>query len=230
MWKPDYLACQVAFLTRHPEVDLVFSDVEVVGLESPVPSLIALMDAFPKLARRKAGEGDEFVIHPRDMYVCLLQEVPIKPPAAVVRRGLFDRVGLFDEGWPSGTDWDLFLRMSRVACFGYLDRVLVVMRRKSDSTSFVFREKDKVFLLGQFLKEKAALAGDRDALRSVNRGMSFLYNSLGWSYLELGRNKQALATYFEGFTETLRPMLLKKFIAGLYRVARQSVTGIPAIR
>ena len=229
VWKPEYLECQVNFLTRHPEVDLVFCDVEVRGLETPVPSLISLMRAFPELLRTKS-EADGCVISPRQMYVCLLQEIPIKPPAVVIRRELFGRAGLFDEKWPSGTDWDLFLRMSRVACFGYLDRVLVLMRRTPDSTSFVFRERDKVFLLDIFLREKVALAGDRHAIRSINRGMSFLYNSLGWSYLELGQNKQALATYFRGFKETLRPMLLTKLASCVFRVARESLTGIPATR
>jgi glycosyltransferase involved in cell wall biosynthesis len=229
VWKPEYLEHQVNFLTGHPEVGLVFCNVEVQGLETPVPSLISLMRAFPELLRTRSEAG-EVVISARQMYVCLLQEVPIKPPAVVIRRELFDRVGLFDEAWPSGTDWDLFLRMSRVACFGYLDRVLVLMRRTPDSTSFVFRERDKVFLLDVFLKEKATLANDPDAIRSINRGMSFLYNSLGWSYLELGRNKQALATYFRGFKETLRPMLLTKLASCVFRVARESVTGIPPTR
>ncbi len=229
IWKPEYLEQQVNFLGRHPEVDLVFCDTAIQGLESPVPSLMSLMRAFQELLRTKQKAGD-YVISAREMYLCLLQEVPIKPTAGVFKREIFGRVGVFDEDWPSGTDWDLFLRMSRVACFGYLDRVLALMRRTPDSTSYMFREKDKVFLLDLFLKEKARLGGDRDAIRSINRGICVLYNSLGWIYLELGRNKQALSTYSRGFRETLRPMLLTKLASGVLRVARESVTGIAPSR
>ena len=132
----------------------------------------------------------------------------------------FDRVGLFDEDWPSGTDWDLFLRLSRVASFGYIDEVLAIQRRTSDATHQLFREKDKLFLLSLFLKEKAALAGDHNAIRSVNRGICGIYNSLAWTYLESGRKQAALSTYYRGFRETLKPMLLKKLASAVLRVAR----------
>jgi hypothetical protein len=222
VWKPEYLERQVSFLFRHPEVDVVFCDTEIQGPSTAVASLISLMRAFPALLRTKP-QATEFVVSAREMYLCLLEEVPIKPTAVVVRREMFDRVGVFDEAWPSGTDWDLFFRMSRVACFGYIDQVLVTQRRTLDSTCQTFVEKDKLFLLGLFLKEKAVLSGDPDALRRVNRGIGGLYNSLAWAYLESGRRKEALSTYTRGFKETFRPMLLRKLTSAVIRVAIANV-------
>jgi glycosyltransferase involved in cell wall biosynthesis len=229
LWKPEYLERQVDFLTRHPEADLVFSNTEVRGLDMEVPSLIDAMHVFPEFMRGNPNQPD-YVISARQMYLCLLQEVPVKLTVVLIRKELFERVGVFDEAWPSGTDWDLFLRMSRVAQFGFVNQVLALQRRTPDSTFQMYREKDKVFLLDRFTKEKANLAADPEALRSINRGMCGLYNSLGWIYLELGRNRLALATYSQGFRETRRPMLLSKLAVGVYRVARESVTGIPTTR
>jgi glycosyltransferase involved in cell wall biosynthesis len=229
LWKPEYLWHQVDFLTRHPEADLVFSNTEVRGLDMEVPSLIDALHVFTNLIQASPNEP-EYVIGARQMYLCLLEEVPIKLTAAVIRNELFGRVGVFDEAWPSGTDWDLFLRMSRVAKFGFVNRVLALQRRTPDSTFHMYREKDKVFLIERFTKEKAALAADPEALRSINRGLCGLYNSLGWIYLEQGRNRLALSTYSQGFRETRRPMLLSKFAVGVLRVARESFTGIPATR
>ncbi len=226
LWKRDYLQRQVGFLCRHPEVDVVFCDTEVrasPGGATIMPSLMAHMPAFRELIRGNA-EAVEHVVLARQMYLCLLEEIPIKPTAAVARRVAFDRVGLFDEDWPSGTDWDLFLRLSRVASFGYIDEVLAIQRRTSDATHQLFREKDKLFLLSLFLKEKAALAGDRDALLGVNRGICGIYNSLAWTYLESGKKKAALSTYYRGFKETLKPLLLKKLASAVLRVALRSVS------
>lgn len=217
IWEPEYLEREVDFLSRHPEVGVVFCDTEIRGPEMHVDSIVSLMDAFPKYLR-KNPKASEYIIDARQMYLCLLQEVPIKPSATVARREVFSKAGVFDEQWPSGTDWDLFLRMSRQTNFGYIDRALVTQRHRSDATHRKYYEKDKTFLIGQFSKEKAALAGDPEALKGVNRGMGALYNSLGWYYLEGGQNKKALSTYFTGYKETLYPKLLKKLASGLVRI------------
>jgi glycosyltransferase involved in cell wall biosynthesis len=222
VWNPEYLERQVDFLTRHPDVDLVFCDTEVRGPSVDIPSIIALMNAFPKLLKAYPP-APEYVFSARDMYLCLLEEVPIKPTAAVTRRELFSVAGLFDEDWPSGTDWDLFLRMSRVARFGYIDQVLVKQKHGADTTHRRFFETDKMFLLSRFLKEKTTLNGDREALKQINRGIGGLYNSLAWLYLESGHNKKALSTYSRGFRETLQPLLLRKLAVGIFRVVRRSI-------
>lgn len=214
LWKAGYLERQTKFLDQHPEVDVVFCDTETREPEGTLPSLMPLMRVFPDLIHRRAGTV-EYTVPSRQMYLCLLQEIPVKPTAALVRREMFDRVGFFDEGWPSGTDWDLFLRLSRVANFGYIDQALAVQQRVGNATHQQFREKDKLFLILTFTREKANLSGDRSALRDVNRGISHLYNSLAWTYLQSGRRSQALSTYYQGFKETTQPFLLRKMIAAL---------------
>lgn len=222
IWKPDYLERQVAFFSRHAEVDVVFTDTEIREKSITIPSLIGLMRVFPKLLKVHP-EAEEYVFSSRQMYVCLLEEVPIKPSACVVRRHMFEKAGVFDEAWPSGTDWDLFLRFSHSGCFGYINRPLVVQGRTHDATHQEFCEQDKVFLLKVFTQEKQQLRNDREPLRAVNRGIATHYNRLAWIYLGRGQGGKALSTYLRGFKETLSPMLLRKFVSGLIRIAR-SVT------
>ena len=222
VWRPNYLERQVKFFSTHPEVAVVFCDTEIRGVSPTIPSLISVMGAFRELVQANP-KVVEHVFSAREMYLCLLEEVPIKPTAAVVRREMFDRVGLFDEAWPSGTDWDMFFRISRVASFGYIDQVLAIQNRTPDATHRKFREQDKLFLISIFLKEKATLAGDREALRGVNRGIGGFYNSLAWTYLELGRSREALSTYYQGFKETSQPRLLRKLASAVVRVALGSV-------
>jgi hypothetical protein len=148
--------------------------------------------------------------------LCLLEEIPVKPSATVIRREALDRVGVpFQELWPSGTDWDLFLRLSRSSRFGYIHEVMATQRRTGDATHRKYLEQDKVFLLTVLRREEALVGLDRAAVAAVNRGIAGLYNSLSWHYLQSGRPGKALLFYLKGFRETWSPMLAQKFAAGV---------------
>jgi glycosyltransferase involved in cell wall biosynthesis len=207
-WKPDYLERQVGLMSRHPEVDAVFSDTEIRG-ELITPSLVGLLNVFPKLLESNNGVGD-YVFTGRQIYLCLLEEVPIKPSAFLVKREVFERAGMFDEAWPSGTDWDLFLRISRLSWFGYTHQPLVVQRRSPDGVFDRYREQDKEFLLKVFTKEKRKLQNDPVALRAVNRGILDHCSDLGLLYQQSGRKQLSLAAYWCGFIETGEPIMLAK--------------------
>jgi glycosyltransferase involved in cell wall biosynthesis len=214
LWKANYLGILVSFLEAHVEADVVFCDTEVRSDSENVPSLVALMKSFSQLLQADTGKS-EHVFTARQMYVCLLEEVPIKPSAVVVRREMFEKAGTFDEAWPSGTDWDLFLRFSHSAGFGYIDLPLVVQRRTGDATHQKFRVQDKLFLLGQFLKEKEKLRNDHEALIAVNRGISGHCSNLGWDYLHSGQRKKSMAVYLRGFRETREPAMLIRAASAL---------------
>ena len=209
IWKPTYLEEQVGFLARHSEVDAVFTDNAIVAGAERTPSLIALMPHFLKLLGTNR-EGAEYVLDRRQIYICLLEEVPIKPSALVVRKEIFERAGTFDEAWPSGTDWELLLRFSRCGQFGYINKVLVVQRRTKDATHQLFVEKDKLFLVKVFSIEKSKLRGDREALAAVNRGLSSHCSNLGWNYLHSGQRKRSVGAYLRGFKETHDVMMLAR--------------------
>jgi glycosyltransferase involved in cell wall biosynthesis len=102
IWTPDYLERQVDFFNRHPEVDLVFSDSKIVEKSRTIPSTTDLMKSFGTILQDRAV-GREYVVSSRQMYLCLLEEVPIKPSAMLVKKEMFIREGIFNESWPSGT-------------------------------------------------------------------------------------------------------------------------------
>jgi glycosyltransferase involved in cell wall biosynthesis len=206
-WKPDYLERQVGFFLRHPQVSAVFTDVEIVGDRGTIPSLIALMKRFQKVLERKP-KAEEYILDGQDIYLCLLEEVPIKPTALVTRREIYAKAGTFDESWPSGTDWALFLRIFRTGSFGYIHRALAIQRRTADATHMIFREKDKLYLLDVFLKEREKLKDDPEAMAAVNRGILGHCNDLGWDYLHAGQRKKSLAAYMQGFRETRKSVML----------------------
>ena len=51
---------------------------------------------------------------------------PISPSAVVIKRTLFDRVGLFDESLPACEDYDLWLRICHQLPVYYIDQALII--------------------------------------------------------------------------------------------------------
>lgn len=200
-WRLEKLQRHVNFLQQHPDVDAVFSDVYMHDQDHDVPSLIDHMPAFQKYLKG-CSSGSEIVVPQRDMYLCLLQEVPIKPSALMVRRAVFDKVGLFDESTRSGEDWEFLLRLARVSSFGYIEEPLAEVNYSPDSTFRQNLMNDKAFLVRVFKKECQRLRRDPEAFDAVRRGLFNHFKSLGYYYVEAGRQRQASKTYLDGYKAT----------------------------
>ena len=237
LWEPEYLERQTAFLLGNPRIAGSFTDTKITGesLSSAqgrdegdplsISSLMRLMRHFP-LKLSSENDGSESAIDRRAMYLCLLREVPIKPSALVVRKGPVVAAGGFDEAWPSGTDWALFIKLSKVIEFGYIDAPLVVQRRTIDATHIIHREKDQTFILNVLEGEKRELAGDREALKQVNASIAERYNELGHLVMKKGHKRQAANTYYSGFCKTADLALLVKAAIALFpEGARRAIRG-----
>lgn len=219
LWKPDMLSSLVDVLERHHQLAAVFSDVEVARGKS-LSSITSSMHAFPKLlASHKNKDSDVFVFSCREMYLCLLEEVPIKPSAVLIRRSILNEFGGYNESWCSGEDWELYLRISKHYGFGYIDRELTTMRVLNDSTLSKFQEEDKSSLLKLAATEKKSLRRDREALEAANRAISRHCKDLGWIYLHSGRRMKSIATYVRGFVETGRVALILRAILAMLPLA-----------
>jgi glycosyltransferase involved in cell wall biosynthesis len=212
LWRPFYLARHAEFFCREPELDASFSDTEVRGDREYIPSLIDLMPKFTNLLGNQT-RVKEHILDIRQFYLCLLEEVPVKPSALVFKRSLYSRFGGFDEAWPSGTDWDLFIRFARTSRFGYIGEPLVTQRRTHDATHQLFRERDKIFLIDVLKRERSIRHSDPAALSAINLGLFRQYNNLGNYYLRSGERKKALATYLQGFKQTGQPGMALRAMA-----------------
>jgi glycosyltransferase involved in cell wall biosynthesis len=201
LWNPDYLERQVAFLLAHPEVGAVFTDVKILEAFHSIPSLVALLHHFPRMLGDRQ-QAKEYIFSGRQMYLSLLEELPIKPSALVVKRDMLGKVGSFDEVCRSGEDWEFLLRLSQLSRFGYRDVPLVVQRRTPDAAHLIWLEQDKSFLMGLFSREKNRLGGDPEALNAVRLGIASHCKNLAWHYLQSGKRWRSVTTYLKGFKET----------------------------
>jgi glycosyltransferase involved in cell wall biosynthesis len=89
-----------------------------------------------------------------DLYKELLSGTGILPSQVVIRRKIFDDIGLFDEGLPVAPDWDMWLRISKKYHFDFVPAPLVI-RRKHD-TNITGRKNfpcDFLYLLDKWIME-----------------------------------------------------------------------------
>lgn len=111
LWRPDKLKIQVATMEARPDVQIC--QTEEIWLRRGVR-------VNPKKRHRKPS-GDIFRA---SLELCL-----VSPSAAMLRRGLFDRVGGFDEFFPVCEDYDLWLRIAVDTAVFLIPEPLVVKRR-----------------------------------------------------------------------------------------------------
>jgi glycosyltransferase involved in cell wall biosynthesis len=105
VWFSDKLARQVSLLKKHKKVGLVSGFAEVLD-----------EDGKP-LDKKRRWNGDIYN-KPISLYEeLLLRGNPVWTSAAVVRRSVFDNVGLFDESKRRSQDYDMWIRIAEKTQF-----------------------------------------------------------------------------------------------------------------
>ena len=114
MWLPEKLACQHDFFQSHPEAFICQTD--EIWIRNGVR-------VNPK-NRHKKPSG---MIFEPSLQLCL-----VSPSAVMIKKSLFDSVGLFNESFPACEDYDLWLRIGLYYPIYLIDRQLVVKRGGHD--------------------------------------------------------------------------------------------------
>ena len=110
LWLPQKLRQQVQFFTLHPEA--LVCQTEEIWVRNG-------RRVNPGLRHRKLSG----MIFEPSLHLCL-----VSPSAVMIRRSLFDTVGLFDESLPACEDYDLWLRVSCRYPVFLIDTPLIVKR------------------------------------------------------------------------------------------------------
>lgn len=135
VWLPGKLTAQIAYMERHPGVDLTYGRWAewrreadgVFRLPAEVSALpAASWGAPPAVVREDSGW----------LYHRLLTGFLMTTIAVVMRRRLFERIGGFDDALPRGEDYDYWLRASRETEIHKLDRVMALYRQHATSTTY----------------------------------------------------------------------------------------------
>jgi glycosyltransferase involved in cell wall biosynthesis len=109
-WLPGKLTAQVNYFKAHPEARIC--QTEEIWIRKGVR-------VNPGKRHRKQGG----MIFERSLALCL-----VSPSAVMMRKSLFDEVGLFDEHLPACEDYDLWLRIAWKHPIHLIERPLIIKR------------------------------------------------------------------------------------------------------
>ncbi len=132
VWLPGKLTAQVAYLERHPDVDLVYSRWQIWRPEADghfVPPERVLGETDTGTSASDAG-GDIPLVAERSgwLYTLLLFGSYLHTITVMARRRLIEAVGPFDPDLKRGQDYDYWLRASRHTEIHKLDRIHALYR------------------------------------------------------------------------------------------------------
>ncbi len=114
MWLPEKLSCQVDFFQSHAHATICQTD--EIWIRNGIR-------VNPK-KRHKKPSGMIFV---PSLQLCL-----VSPSAVMIKKSLFDEIGLFNEAFPACEDYDLWLRIALYHPIYLIERRLVVKRGGHD--------------------------------------------------------------------------------------------------
>lgn len=125
--------------------------------------------------------------------------------AVMVRRGLFDRVGMFDETLGGFEDPDLWMRLAAVSGYACIDETLAVILRRERSVS---RNLDSM--------RSAALRSMRKnrALLPASLRGGFWRDCLAGVYTDYAKPAYRAGRLGQAYADTLRALLLSPFGRG----------------
>lgn len=204
-WLPRKLEKQMAVFDRVPEeVGVVYS---------------AFYDIAEEETNRVPDTATESI--DGDVHERLLEFNFISTQVAVVRRGCFRTVGLFDEDLPRLIDWELWIRLSEQYRFEFIDEPLVKVYRQPDSIS----EDDSAGVLARDrILEKHRHRFDPSELAAQQFWV-------GHGYLKIGQTRKGRRYLARALKNDPRPIYLSTFLVSLlggrlyrtvYEVAKNS--------
>jgi glycosyltransferase involved in cell wall biosynthesis len=171
-WLPEKLAVQVEFFDQSPNA--MICQTEEIWIRNG-------RRVNPKNRHQKPS-GDIFE---PSLHLCL-----VSPSAVMMRRKLFDLVGLFDENLPACEDYDLWLRASARLPVYLIDSPLIIKYGGHDdqlSRTIPGLDQYRVMSLEKILKADNLPQGKADAARRVLIQKAEIY---GQGCIKRGRLKE----------------------------------------
>ncbi len=181
LWLAPKLSLQIQHLDAHPDLAMTFCDV---------------FDRGGPPNGRTRFQGKRYRCD-TTLSGIVQAEFPMCTPAVVIRRGILERVGFFDESMTCCEDWDLWLRILGCYRAGHLDMPLAVIRAQNDSLSRTHLLEKWTSMLRLWVMHASLLRRSGCSERLIRRKRARAHRNLAHIHLSLGRREQARTDFLE---------------------------------
>lgn len=183
---PQKLEQQVAYLESHPTLGMVY------GRGHAVDASGSFLFKVPDDNHAESNDPNELLL---DCYMAL-------PGGSLIRRSVFDKVGMFEESYRAGQDHDMALRIMEAFEVGFLPEVAFFYRKHGESISSNGLETR--WCTGMLILERAV---DRYpyAKRTIRKRRAVINYRLGQVYWKRGQKGRSLRYIVAaGFLDPIR--------------------------
>lgn len=198
---PGAVSDSLSVMARHPQVGFVFSNSRVVDERGALVDADYLAD-YREFRRILAATDDPAVglMSGPPLYRELLRANFIGTCGVVVRKGVLDEVGPFDETLKNADDRDMWLRVARAGTvFAFIDRVHFSYRRRDGSvTRRGWRRMTSVI---RMLEKHRALAATEEDRRHLDTRINQARIAQAYGLRNEGRLGEAVAGYRDALRE-----------------------------
>lgn len=198
LWVRDKLKLQVEFMDSNPGFGMVCCDICMLKRDQIV---------YPSAFQKKRFMASGYI------FGNLIRENFISTPTVMVRREVFNNIGMFDELLPVAEDYDMWLRIAREYLIGVMDTCLVRCRMHDANISWA-----KIMMYPDMhikaLKkhEKIRYSDNEFVMKHIRERLSEEYYSRGYINFCQGNNKLARTDFLYslryGLLEIRTPFLL----------------------
>jgi hypothetical protein len=173
VWHPDKIQSQVAVLEERPEVAGIYVNVERIDEADNTVELLPAKE-FDNLTQ-------SLLLHS--------SVIPGSSSSLMLRREVFESIGMFDPDFSQCADWDFLIRASLQIRLAPLDDLLVKYRTSSHNMSSNIErlERDTFGVLDKFYASEAG----NNYKGIKNRVYSNHWLILSGSYLHVGQQRNA---------------------------------------
>ncbi|MCE9529633.1 MAG: glycosyltransferase [Planctomycetes bacterium] len=165
-WLPGAPAEAVAWLDRHPDVDVLFAEALMGNRDDGFQSWIesAGQSAFFELPHEKKEDGYR-VLAREPLFQRMLVRNSVFLGSTLVRRTAFERSGMFDPTLCGAADWNLWLRMAATMTFAFRAEPLAIYTKHPDGMSNDTDGMNREFCMAlRRLREQVSLSSGNESL------------------------------------------------------------------
>lgn len=194
IWIDTKIAEQIDFLNSHPNIALIFSDMkQTIGGKEHCESFLRYYDCYN-------------VIFEKNKYLALSKKPFIFTPTVMIRKNIISTVGLFNNDYRVGEDWEYWLRITKKFEIGFIDKPLVVRRLHDSNTPQHSYYHGVVDLLKCFVSSNDY---SKDQKRIFKKSLCEWQFWLGYFYFSKNEYQNSQVFFYESFVGGCR---LKAFL------------------
>ncbi|MCP4748622.1 MAG: glycosyltransferase family 2 protein [Desulfobacteraceae bacterium] len=213
---PDMLAESIRFLSDQNELAMCFWDAVKFTDGSRVEQspFLSKYSNFKNIAKRHIKRKWYVVNQPEAFHALFFENFILSPGCVVVKRSIFDKLGLFEDELKNADDWEMWLKIAKSYPIGFIDNIGLKYRIREGSVSGrgASLSLNRIKVLRKYITKDLPF-NVRNQIKSL---IAANYSGAGYACQNIGNFTEARIYFFRAFLNEKSFNALKKLIVSCF--------------